>query len=161
MPKTVYDFNATLSNGSELALSTFKDSALLIVNTASQCGFTPQYEGLEKMYNHYKEAPFSILAFPCNQFGNQEPNENQEIANFCTAKFRVSFPLFAKIEVNGKNAHPLYTHLKSGAPGVLGSERIKWNFTKFLVNKQGKVIKRFAPATQPNRLYQDIDTVLN
>ena len=160
MSNTVYDFNATLSNGTELALSTFKDNALLIVNTASQCGFTPQYEDLENMYSRYKKASFSILAFPCNQFGKQEPHDNQEIANFCTTKFNISFPLFEKVEVNGKNAHPLYSYLKSGAPGVLGSERIKWNFTKFLVNKQGKVIKRYAPATQPNSLYKDIDTVL-
>ena len=131
---TVMDFSATLSNGNEVALGDYAGKVLLIVNTASKCGFTPQYTGLESLQKTYSANGFSVLAFPCNQFGGQEPGTEQEIESFCDLNYQTSFPLFSKIEVNGASSHPLFTHLKSEAPGVLGSKRIKWNFTKFLVN---------------------------
>ena len=146
---TVMDFSATLSNGNEVALGDYAGKVLLIVNTASKCGFTPQYTGLESLQKTYSANCFSVLAFPCNQFGGQEPGTEQEIESFCDLNYQTSFPLFSKIEVNGASSHPLFAHLKSEAPGVLGSQRIKWNFTKFLVNQQGEVVKRYAPSTKP------------
>ena len=160
MKDSIYTLNATQINGKELELKAFEGQVLLIVNTASQCGFTPQYQGLETLYKKFKEQGFSVLAFPCNQFGSQEPGNEEQISSFCSTKFSVSFPLFAKIDVNGNQTHPLYTYLKSHAPGVLGSKSIKWNFTKFLVNKSGKAIKRYSPATLPENIYKDIETEL-
>ena len=157
---TVMDFSATLSNGNEVALGDYAGKVLLIVNTASKCGFTPQYTGLESLQKTYSANGFSVLAFPCNQFGGQEPGTEQEIESFCDLNYQTSFPLFSKIEVNGASSHPLFTHLKSEAPGVLGSKRIKWNFTKFLVNQQGKVVKRYAPSTKPEAIAEDIEALL-
>ena len=157
---TVMDFSATLSNGNEVALGDYAGKVLLIVNTASKCGFTPQYTGLESLQKTYSDNGFSVLAFPCNQFGGQEPGTEQEIESFCDLNYQTSFPLFSKIEVNGASSHPLFTHLKSEAPGVLGSKRIKWNFTKFLVNQQGQVVKRYAPSTKPEAIAEDIEALL-
>ena len=157
---TVTDFSATLSNGNEVALGDYAGKVLLIVNTASKCGFTPQYTGLESLQKTYSANGFSVLAFPCNQFGGQEPGTEQEIESFCDLNYQTSFPLFSKIEVNGASSHPLFTHLKSEAPGVLGSKRIKWNFTKFLVNQQGEVVKRYAPSTKPEAIAEDIEALL-
>ena len=154
------DFSATLSNGNEVALGDYAGKVLLIVNTASKCGFTPQYTGLESLQKTYSANGFSVLAFPCNQFGGQEPGNEQEIESFCDLNYQTSFPLFSKIEVNGASSHPLFTHLKSEAPGVLGSKRIKWNFTKFLVNQQGQVVKRYAPSTKPEAIAKDIEALL-
>ena len=157
---TVMDFSATLSNGNEVALGDYAGKVLLIVNTASKCGFTPQYTGLESLQKTYSANGFSVLAFPCNQFGGQEPGTEQEIESFCDLNYQTSFPLFSKIAVNGASSHPLFTHLKSEAPGVLGSKRIKWNFTKFLVNQQGQVVKRYAPSTKPEAIAEDIEALL-
>ena len=157
---TVMDFSATLSNGNEVALGDYAGKVLLIVNTASKCGFTPQYTGLESLQKTYSANGFSVLAFPCNQFGGQEPGTEQEIESFCDLNYQTSFPLFSKIEVNGASSHPLFAHLKSEAPGVLGSQRIKWNFTKFLVNQQGQVVKRYAPSTKPEAIAKDIEALL-
>ena len=157
---TVMDFSATLSNGNEVALGDYAGKVLLIVNTASKCGLTPQYTGLESLQKTYSANGFSVLAFPCNQFGGQEPGTEQEIESFCDLNYQTSFPLFSKIEVNGASSHPLFTHLKSEAPGVLGSKRIKWNFTKFLVNQQGQVVKRYAPSTKPEAIAEDIEALL-
>jgi glutathione peroxidase len=157
---TVTDFSATLSNGNKVALGDYAGKVLLIVNTASKCGFTPQYTGLESLQKTYSANGFSVLAFPCNQFGGQEPGNEQEIESFCDLNYQTSFPLFSKIEVNGASSHPLFTHLKSEAPGVLGSKRIKWNFTKFLVNQQGQVVKRYAPSTKPEAIAKDIEALL-
>ena len=157
---TVTDFSATLSNGNEVALGDYAGKVLLIVNTASKCGFTPQYTGLESLQKTYSANGFSVLAFPCNQFGGQEPGTEQEIESFCDLNYQTSFPLFSKIEVNGASSHPLFAHLKSEAPGVLGSQRIKWNFTKFLVNQQGQVVKRYAPSTKPEAIAKDIEALL-
>ena len=157
---TVMDFSATLSNGNEVALGDYAGKVLLIVNTASKCGLTPQYTGLESLQKTYSANGFSVLAFPCNQFCGQEPGTEQEIESFCDLNYQTSFPLFSKIEVNGASSHPLFTHLKSEAPGVLGSKRIKWNFTKFLVNQQGQVVKRYAPSTKPEAIAEDIEALL-
>lgn len=157
---TVMDFSAILSNGNEVALGDYAGKVLLIVNTASKCGFTPQYTGLESLQKTYSANGFSVLAFPCNQFGGQEPGTEQEIESFCDLNYQTSFPLFSKIEVNGASSHPLFTHLKSEAPGVLGSKRIKWNFTKFLINQQGEVVKRYAPSTKPEAIAKDIEALL-
>ena len=157
---TITDFSATLSNGNEVALEDYAGKVLLIVNTASKCGFTPQYTGLESLQKNYSASGFSVLAFPCNQFGGQEPGTEQDIESFCDLNYQTSFPLFSKIEVNGASSHPLFTHLKSEAPGVLGSKRIKWNFTKFLVNQQGQVVKRYAPSTKPEAIAKDIEALL-
>ena len=157
---TVMDFSATLSNGNEVALGDYAGKVLLIVNTASKCGFTPQYTGLESLQKTYSANGFSVLAFPCNQFGGQEPGTEQEIESFCDLNYQTSFPLFSKIEVNGASSHPLFTHLKSEAPGVLGSKRIKWNFTKFLVNQEGEVLKRYAPTSKPEVIAKDIAKLL-
>lgn len=157
---TVYDFKATNIQGQEVALSDYAGKALLIVNTASKCGFTPQYQGLQKVYDELKDQGLEILGFPCNQFGKQEQGDEAQISEFCEINFGVSFPLFAKIEVNGDGAHALYQHLKDQAPGALGIKAIKWNFTKFLVNKEGEVVKRYAPTTKPEEIVEDIKKVL-
>ena len=157
---TAYDFSATSASGINVDLSDYAGRVLLIVNTASKCGFTPQYEGLEELQAQFKDRGFEVLAFPCNQFGAQEPGSEEEIVEFCTTRFSATFPIFAKIDVNGADAHPLYSWLKSEAKGVLGTERIKWNFTKFLVNQQGEVVKRYAPSTKPEAIASDIDALL-
>ena len=142
---SIYDFTAKSLQGKDVALSEFRGKPMLIVNTASKCGFTPQYEGLEKLYREHQAHGLVVLGFPCNQFGAQEPGSEAEIGAFCQANYGVTFPMFAKIEVNGANAHPLYKYLKDKEPGLLGIEAIKWNFTKFLVDRKGKVVKRYAP----------------
>lgn len=160
MQKHFYDFEAKNIKGKTISMSQYKGKVLLIVNVASECGFTPQYEGLEKLYETYKEQGFEILAFPCNQFGDQEPGSSEEIQKFCSTKFSVTFPLFQKIEVNGDNTHPLYVFLKSEATGFLGSESIKWNFTKFLIDKKGNVIERYGSITKPATIAKDIEKLL-
>ena len=176
---TVHSFQANLSNGEEVGLDTFKGKVLLIVNTASKCGLTPQYEGLEKLYDAYKEKGFTVLGFPCNQFGGQEPGTDEEISSFCSLNYQVEFPLFQKIEVNGENAHPLYQylreqapeeeidvnstlykHLQNKAPELLEGSTIKWNFTKFLIDQEGIVVKRFSPITTPEEIEKDIEALL-
>ena len=148
------------SDGSTTDLSSHQGEVMLIVNVASKCGFTPQYEGLEALQRQYREKGFTVLGFPCNQFGAQEPGDAEEIANFCKRTDDVDFPLFAKIDVNGDDAAPIYKFLKDEAPGLLGSKAIKWNFTKFLVDRAGKVVKRYAPQTKPEELKQDIEALL-
>tara|TARA_B110000467_G_C18335940_1_gene497753 strand:- start:4597 stop:5079 length:483 start_codon:yes stop_codon:yes gene_type:complete len=160
MTNKIYTFGATNYKNETIDFTKYKGKTLLIVNTASACGFTPQYAGLETLYQEYKDKNFEILAFPCNQFGKQEKAENSEIKKFCELNFNISFELFSKIEVNGNNAHPLYQHLKTQAPGILGSKSIKWNFTKFLVNNQGEVIKRYSPTTKPADIANDIAAIL-
>ena len=155
----LYDLKVKKIDGTELSLSELKGKTLLIVNTASQCGFTPQYEGLNDLYKKFKDRGLVVLGFPCNQFGAQEPGNAEEIMNFCKLKYDVEFPMFAKIEVNGGNEHPLYTLLKSEAPGILGTKAIKWNFTKFLVSPTGK-IERYAPTDTPAKLEKDVLEVL-
>ncbi|MDO6533983.1 glutathione peroxidase [Alteromonas stellipolaris] len=157
---SIYSHQVVKNNGEAIAMSDFKGKVLLIVNTASKCGFTNQYEGLEKLYKDYSAKGFEILAFPCDQFGHQEPGSDDDIAQFCTLNFGVSFPLFKKTDVNGAQTHPLYVELKSEAPGLLGSKRIKWNFTKFLVDTHGEVVKRYAPTTKPSEISNDIDKLL-
>lgn len=142
-------------------MSQYKGKALLIVNTASKCGFTPQYEGLQQVYDKYKDQGLEILAFPCNQFGSQEPGNDEEIQSFCNLNYSTKFPLFKKIDVNGDEAHPLYNFLKDQAPGLMGLKDIKWNFTKFLVDKNGKVLKRYASITKPESMQKDIEEVLS
>jgi glutathione peroxidase len=154
------DFTAERLQGGTIDLKQYLGKVILIVNTASNCGFTPQYHGLEEVYEQFKEKGFEVLGFPCNQFGHQEPGTSDEIGSFCEKNYGVSFPLFAKIDVNGENTHPLYQHLKSKAPGLLGSEAIKWNFTKFLIKKDGSVYKRYAPQTTPKELVSDIEKLL-
>jgi glutathione peroxidase len=156
----VFDFHATLLDGKPVDLSRYRGKVLLIVNTASACGFTPQYKGLEEVYRQFRERGVEVLGFPCNQFGHQEPGDEAEIGAFCERNYGVSFPLFAKVEVNGPAAHPLFRHLKQAAPGVLGTQRIKWNFTKFLVGRDGQVIKRYAPQTKPAEIAGDIERLL-
>ena len=157
---TIADFTVAMPGGTTLDLSEKQGKVLLIVNTASKCGFTPQYEGLEKLQKDMGDRGFEVLAFPCNQFGKQEPGSADEIAEFCQVNFGTSFPLMAKIDVNGEDADPLYEWLKAEAPGVLGSKRIKWNFTKFLVNRDGKVEKRYAPTHKPAAIAEDIEKLL-
>ncbi len=157
---SIFDYSATLSNGIDTPLSDYKGQVLLVVNTASRCGFTPQYEGLEKLYNEYKDSGFSVLAFPCNQFGAQEPGSTADIADFCTTRFQTTFPLFEKIDVNGDNAHPLYKHLKSTVKGIMGTERIKWNFTKFLITREGEVVARYGYQKKPADIAKDISSLL-
>jgi glutathione peroxidase len=159
--QTVYEFSAPSLDGSRISLDQFHGQVLLIVNTASQCGFTPQYAALEQLYRTYKERGFAVLGFPCNQFGAQESGSEAEIGAFCEKNFGVSFPLFAKIEVNGPQAHPLYRFLKNAKRGLLGSRAIKWNFTKFLVDRQGNVVGRYAPATGPASLSAKIESLLD
>lgn len=160
MGKTAFDFSATAINGKPVDLSVYKGKVLLIVNTASKCGFTPQYKGLQKIFEQYVDRGLEVLGFPCDQFGHQEPGSEADINSFCELNFGVSFPLFAKIDVNGKDAHPLFAHLKSEAPGLLGVEAVKWNFTKFLVNREGNVVARYAPATSPESIAKDIEALL-
>jgi glutathione peroxidase len=148
------------ADGSTTNLSSHEGEVMLIVNVASKCGFTPQYEGLEALQRKYEPKGFTVLGFPCNQFGAQEPGDAEEIANFCKLSYDVSFPLMGKIDVNGDDAAPIYKHLKDEAPGLLGSKRIKWNFTKFLVDRSGKVVKRYAPQTKPEELTRDIEALL-
>lgn len=156
----LYDFKAPLLNGQEQPLSAYKGKVLLIVNTASKCGFTPQFEGLEKLFADLKDKGLMILGFPCNQFGSQDPGSNAEIGEFCQLNYGVSFPMFSKIDVNGPNADPLYKYLKAEKPGLMGTKRIKWNFTKFLVGKDGKVVKRFAPTDTPAAIRKEIEALL-
>lgn len=156
---TAYDFTAKDIDGKQQKLSKFSGKPLLIVNTASKCGFTPQYKGLQELYDKYHEQGFEVLGFPCNQFGAQEPGDEGEIASFCDLTYGVNFPMFAKVEVNGDNTHPLFEHLKKAAPGLLGSEAVKWNFTKFLVAPDGTV-KRFAPTDEPASMAKDIEKLL-
>jgi glutathione peroxidase len=157
---SVFDFEVNDIQGRPVPLSRYRDRVLLIVNTASKCGFTPQYKGLEALYRRYRERGLEVLGFPCNQFGAQEPGTEAEIASFCEVNYAVTFPLFEKIDVNGDDAAPLYRHLKHARPGLLGSEAIKWNFTKFLVDRQGNVVERYAPNTEPDALAVDIEKLL-
>jgi glutathione peroxidase len=160
MKPTVYDFEATGINGQPVRLDQFRGQVLLIVNTASACGFTPQLSGLEEAWRRYREQGLVVLGFPSNQFGGQDPGSNEEIASFCALNHGVSFPMMAKIEVKGDGAHPLYRWLTNQAPGVLGTKAIKWNFTKFLVGRDGRVIKRYAPTAKPASLNRDIEAAL-
>lgn len=155
-----YKIEATLNDGQKVELGKWRDKSLLIVNTASKCGFTNQYEGLEKIYKEYKSKGLEILAFPCNQFGNQEPGSDEEIAQFCQLNYATSFPLFKKVDVNGNNAHPLFIYLCEMLPGIMGSKAIKWNFTKFFVDKHGNPVKRFAPQDTPEQVMEKISAYL-
>ncbi len=160
MTASVFDFVCQTTAGKDKPLSDYQDKVLLVVNTASKCGFTPQFEGLETLYEKYKDQGLEILGFPCNQFGKQDPGSNDEITEFCQLNYGVSFPMFGKIEVNGSDTDPLYQHLKSEAPGALGTKTIKWNFTKFLVDGTGKVLKRYSSATKPAAIEADIKKLL-
>ena len=153
---SLYDIDVTTIDGASQSMAEYKGKALLIVNVASQCGFTPQYTGLEALYAAYKDKGFAVLGFPCDQFGHQEPGTDAEIQSFCTLNYQLTFPLFAKVEVNGSNAHPLFRLLKSERPGLLGTEAVKWNFTKFLVGKDGTVLKRYAPTDTPEQITKDV-----
>ena len=157
---TIYDFSVDDINGKKVKLDQYRDRVLLIVNTASKCGYTPQYKGLEALYEKYKDKGLDVLGFPCNQFGEQEPGSAKEIADFCELNFGVTFPLFAKIDVNGAQTAPLYKYLKEAKPGLLGTEAIKWNFTKFLVDRKGQVVARYAPNDTPESLAADIEKKL-
>jgi glutathione peroxidase len=156
----ITDFEVKAANGSAVPLARYAGKVLLIVNTASKCGFTPQYEGLEALHRRYADRGFEVLGFPCNQFGGQEPGDAAEIANFCSLTYDVTFPVFAKIDVNGADAEPLFQRLKADAPGLMGSKAIKWNFTKFLVDREGRTVRRYAPATKPEDLVRDIEALL-
>jgi glutathione peroxidase len=156
---SVYDFSARLGTGEERSLDAYRGKVLLVVNVASKCGFTPQYKGLQALYEQLRPRGFEILAFPCDQFGHQEPGSDAEIAAFCDTTYRVTFPIFSKIEVNGAGAHPLYVWLKAQKGGLLGSA-IKWNFTKFLIDRKGEVVSRFPPTTKPESLVKDVETLL-
>ncbi|WP_153039140.1 glutathione peroxidase [Microbulbifer sp. Q7] len=156
----IYTIPVQANDGKESTLEQYKGKVLLIVNTASKCGFTPQYKGLEELHQKYKDKGLVILGFPCNQFGKQEPGSDSEIQEFCTLNYGVSFPVYAKLDVNGADAHPLFTQLKKSAPGILGTEGIKWNFTKFLVNRDGEVVNRYAPKDKPEALAEDIEKLL-
>ncbi|WP_028767998.1 MULTISPECIES: glutathione peroxidase [Shewanella] len=156
MTASIYDFSVTNIQGQTVPLAEYKDRVVLIVNTASKCGFTPQYKELEQLYQKYQAQGLVILGFPCNQFGAQEQGDSETISQFCELNFGVSFPLFEKVEVNGPNTLPLYRYLKTSAKGLLGSEKVKWNFTKFLVNRQGQAVTRFAPTTKPMAIEADI-----
>jgi len=157
---TAFDFDVTDIHGQPVSLAQYRGHVLLIVNTASKCGFTPQYQGLQELHDRYASQGLWVLGFPCNQFGAQEPGSDLQIEQFCDTSFHVTFPLFSKIDVNGGSAAPLYKHLRATAPGLLGSERIKWNFTKFLVSKDGAQVKRYAPMTKPAQLERDIEAML-
>ena len=157
---SIYDFKVVTIQGEETTLSPYKNQILLIVNVASKCGFTSQYDGLEALYKKYKDKGFTVLGFPCNQFGSQEPGTEKEIQNFCRVNFGVTFPMFSKINVNGEKTHPLYQYLKSEQPGILGTEAIKWNFTKFLIDREGNVIKRFGSSTTPKEIEKEIELLL-
>ncbi|HET7135811.1 MAG TPA: glutathione peroxidase [Casimicrobiaceae bacterium] len=158
---SIYDFAVNDIGGNPVALDRYKGKVLLVVNTASECGFTPQYKGLEALYRKYRDRGLEILGFPCNQFGGQEPGSEAQIAQFCTSKYDVTFPMFAKIDVNGDKAAPLYRHLKHAKPGVLGTEAIKWNFTKFLVDRDGQVVARYAPNDTPESFDADVAKALS
>lgn len=160
MSKSIYDFEVTDINGEKVSLKKYEGKALLIVNVASKCGFTPQYTELEQIYKEYKDSGLEILAFPCNQFGAQEPGDAEEIKKFCSLSYDVSFPLLAKVDVNGKDAAPVFTYLKDSLPGLLGIKAIKWNFTKFLVDKSGHPVQRYAPNDKPLSIVKDIKKVL-
>jgi glutathione peroxidase len=153
---SIYDIDVKTIDGKPQRLEAYRGKTLLIVNVASQCGFTPQYEGLQKLYDEFKDRSFAVLGFPCDQFGHQEPGTEAEIQSFCSTTYNVTFPMFAKINVNGGDAHPLYNHLKSEKKGLLGSESIKWNFTKFLVGPDGSVLKRYAPTDTPASIREDV-----
>jgi len=157
---TIADFTVTTNRGEELDLATKKGNVLLVVNTASKCGFTPQYDGLEKVFQQYKDRGFEVLGFPCNQFGAQEPGNADEIQEFCKVNFGVTFPLMQKVDVNGPDASPLYDWMKGEAKGLMGSTGIKWNFTKFLIDREGNVVKRYAPTDKPERIAKDIEKLL-
>lgn len=157
---TVYDFSAKSLSGEDIPLSKYKGDVMLIVNTASECGFTPQYAGLEELNKKYKDRGLRVLGFPCNQFGAQEPGDSAQIGAFCTKNYGVTFQMFQKIDVNGKDAHPLYKYLTSEAPGLMNTEAIKWNFTKFLVDRHGNVVKRYAPSVKPEEIAPDIEKVI-
>ncbi|MBY0460743.1 MAG: glutathione peroxidase [Gemmataceae bacterium] len=157
---SIYDIPVKAIDGTSGTLEPYKGKVLLIVNVASKCGFTGQYKGLEELSRQYKDRGLVVLGFPCNQFMGQEPGNEEEIKNFCSLKYDVTFPMFAKVEVNGKDEHPLYTHLKDAARGTFGTRGIKWNFTKFLVNREGKVVARFGPTTTPAQLTADIEKLL-
>ena len=159
--KSIYDYKVDDSQKNPVSLSDYKGKTLLIVNVASRCGLTPQYKGLQEIYSKYSDKDFEILAFPCNQFGAQEPGSNEEIKEFCDINFNVSFKIFDKINVNGSSASPLFKHLKNEAKGVMGSEAIKWNFTKFLIDNNGSVIKRYSPQTTPDKIDKDLSKILN
>ena len=156
----VYEYDVKMITGEEISLETYRGQVLLIVNTASKCGFTPQYTELQKLYERYKEKGFVILGFPCNQFMAQEPGDDLEISGFCRLNYGVTFPMFSKIKVKGNDIHPLYDYLSNEAPGVLGSKAVKWNFTKFLVDKEGKPVKRYSPQTKPNEMEEEIVRLL-
>lgn len=157
---SVYEFSGKTITGENKPIADYKGQVLLIVNTASKCGFTPQFKGLESLYERYKERGLMVLGFPCNQFLSQDPGSDAEISEFCELNYGVTFPMFAKIDVNGDNAHPLFRHLTAAAPGLLGSKAVKWNFTKFLVDRQGNVVSRYAPATKPEDIATDIEKLL-
>ena len=157
---TIYDFEVELLEGQQQKLAAYQDKVMLIVNTASQCGLTPQFEGLERLYQDYQQQGLVVLGFPCNQFAHQDPSSNAEIGSFCQRNYGVSFPMFAKVDVNGATAHPLYQYLTAEAKGILGTRRIKWNFTKFLINQKGEVIKRYAPIIKPEKIAKDIQRLL-
>ena len=159
--KSIYDYKVDDSQKNPVSLSDYKGKTLLIVNVASRCGLTPQYKGLQELYSKYSNKDFEILAFPCNQFGAQEPGSNEEIKEFCDINFNVSFKIFDKINVNGSSASPLFKHLKNEAKGVLGSEAIKWNFTKFLIDNNGSVVKRYSPQTTPDKIDEDLSKILD
>lgn len=153
---SIYDYKVKTIKGEQQPLEAYRGKTLLIVNTASKCGFTPQYKGLEELYKKYHDQGLEILGFPCNQFGAQEPGSEEEIASFCSLNYGVSFPMFAKVDVNGPEADPLFEHLKEEAPGLLGSKPVKWNFTKFLVDKHGNVVKRYAPQDEPEKIGKEL-----
>jgi glutathione peroxidase len=157
---SIYDFKARAIDGKDISLGDYRGKVVLIVNVASKCGFTPQYKGLESLYEKYKDQGLVILGFPCNQFGGQEPGNEAEILSFCDLNYGVTFPLFSKIDVNGPNAHPLYGYLKTAKPGILGTEAIKWNFTKFLIDKKGEPIHRYAPSDKPDAIDSDVKATL-
>jgi glutathione peroxidase len=157
---TIYKYAAKDLKGNEILLSDYNDYVVLIVNTASKCGYTPQYEELEALYQEYRDQKFVVLGFPCNQFGNQEPGSEEDISEFCQLNYGVSFPMFAKVDVNGDEADPLFAYLKENAKGLLGSKAVKWNFTKFLVNRNGEVVDRVASATPPSKMKNEIEALL-
>ena len=157
---TIHDIEVKTIDGKTQKLSAWAGKTLLVVNVASKCGFTPQYAGLEALYRKYRKDGLVVLGFPCDQFGHQEPGDEEEIRSFCSLKYDVTFPMFAKVDVNGVGTHPLYAHLKKAAPGLLGTEAIKWNFTKFLVDPSGKVVTRYAPNDTPESLEQDVEKLL-
>lgn len=160
MPTSVHEFKARTITGEEVSLDRYKGKTLLIVNTASECGYTPQYAGLEALYKRCRDRGFVVLGFPCNQFGRQEPGTEAEIQAFCQKNYGVTFPMFAKVDVNGDRAHPLFDYLKKSLPGILDTEPIKWNFTKFLIDQNGRPVERFAPATKPESIEKEVEKLL-